>query len=162
MKIVLFIAISFLLISCENKTEKPNPVAVKLQEKGLEFHTQNKKDSAIFYYNKALKVDPTDITTYESIVKLFWWNEQPENALEILANAPKEMQNHNSILIFKGMTLERMNKLNDAKDLYKIAFAQSPKVKYKDEQNRMEFFGYLILQTVAGQKQKAVMELDLI
>ena len=58
------------------------------------------------------------------------------------------------------MTLEKMDKLNQAMDLYKTAFEQSPKIRYENEENLMEYIGYLTLQTVIGEKQKAIAELD--
>ncbi len=135
-------------------------MVIEYQEKGIEFQMQNKTDSAIVYFKKALQIDPTDIPAYESLVKTYWWNEQPELALEILESAPTEMQKSNSILTLKGMALEKMDKLNQAMDLYKTAFEQSPKIRYENEKNLMEYIGYLTLQTVIGEKQKAIAELE--
>lgn len=135
-------------------------MVIEYQEKGIEFQMRNKTDSAIVYFKKALEIDPTDIPTYESLVKTYWWNEQPELALEVLESAPAEMLEHSSILTFKGMTLEKMDRMNEAMTLYKIAFEQSPKVRYKSEKNIMEYVGYLTLQTVIGEKEKAVAGLN--
>jgi tetratricopeptide (TPR) repeat protein len=133
---------------------------MEYQEKGIELQMQNKTDSAIVYFKKALEIDPTDIPTYESLVKTYWWNSQPESALEILESAPIEMRKSTFILTFKGMTLEKMDRLNEAMDLYKIAFKQSPKVRYEDEKNIMEYVGYLTLQTIVGEKEKAIADLN--
>ena len=135
-------------------------MVIEYQEKGIEFQRQNKTDSAIVYFKKALEIDPTDIPTYVGMVKTYWWNEQPELALKILESAPEEMQKTNSILTLKGMTLEKMDKLNQAMNLYKTVFEQSPKIQYENEENLMEYIGYLTLQTVIGEKQKAIAELD--
>ena len=121
---------------------------------------ENKTDSAIIFYKKALEIDPTDIPTYESLIKTYWWNKQPELALEIIENVPNEIKESNSILILKGMTLERMDKLNEAMELYKKAFKESPKIRYKNEENLMEFIGYLTLQTVVGEKEQALAEFE--
>ena len=51
-----------------------------------------------------------------------------------------------------------MDKLNDAMELYKKAFNESFKIRYKSEKNLMEFIGYLTLQTVVGEKEKALAE----
>ena len=42
--------------------------------------------------------------------------------------------------------------------LYKKAFNESSKIRYKSEKNLMEFIGYLTLQTVVGEKEKALAE----
>ncbi|MFC4721780.1 tetratricopeptide repeat protein [Geojedonia litorea] len=160
MKKAIYISILVILISCKNEKNKPNPLVIEYQEKGIEFQMQNKTDSAIVYFKKALEIDPTDIPTYESLVKTYWWNQQPELALEILESVPAEMQKTNSILTLKGMTLEKMDKLNQAMDLYKTAFEQNPKIRYENEENLMEYIGYLTLQTIIGEKQKAIAELD--
>ncbi|WP_375325369.1 tetratricopeptide repeat protein [Flagellimonas sp. GZD32] len=160
MKKAIYISILTIFISCKNEKKEQNPLVVEYQEKGIEFQMQNKTDSAIVYFNKALEIDPTDIPTYESLVKTYWWNEQPELALGILESAPTEMQKSNSILTLKGMTLEKMDKLNQAMDLYKTAFEQSPKVRYKNEKNIMEYIGYLTLQTIVGEKEKAIADLN--
>ncbi|WP_157358433.1 tetratricopeptide repeat protein [Winogradskyella sp. J14-2] len=160
MKKAIYISILVILISCKNEKNKPNPLVIEYQEKGIEFQMQNKTDSAIVYFKKALEIDPTDIPTYESLVKTYWWNKQPELALGILESVPTEMQKTNSILTLKGMTLEKMDKLNHAMDLYKTAFEQSPKIRYENEKNLMEYIGYLTLQTIIGEKQKAIAELD--
>jgi hypothetical protein len=44
--------------------------------------------------------------------------------------------------------------------LYKKAFEQSPKIRYKNEENLMEFIGYLMLQTIVGEKEQALAEFD--
>ena len=119
---------------------------------------ENKPDSAIVFYKKAIEIEPTDITTIESLIKTYWWNEQPEIALKILNEVPNEIKESNSILTLKGMTLEKMDKLNDAMELYKKAFKESSKIRYKNEENIMEFIGYLTLQTVVGEKEKALAE----
>ena len=160
MKKVIYISILTILISCKNEKKEPNPLVIEYQEKGIEFQIQNKTDSAIVYFKKALEIDPTDIPTYESLVKTYWWNEQPELALKILESVPTEMRKSSSILTFKGMTLEKMDRLNEAMDLYKTAFEQSPKVRYKNEKNIMEYVGYLTLQTIVGEKDKAIVDLN--
>jgi len=119
---------------------------------------ENKADSAVFYYKKAIKLEPTEIAIIESLVKMYWINEQPELALKNLNEAPNEIKESNSILILKGMTLEKMDKLNDAMELCKKAFNESSKIRYKSEKNLMEFIGYLTLQTVVGEKEKALAE----
>jgi hypothetical protein len=43
-------------------------------------------------------------------------------------------------------------------ELYKKAFNESSKIRYKSEKNLMEFIGYLTLQTVVGEKEKALAE----
>lgn len=148
-----------LLISCKKEEEKRNPLVIKYQERGIEYQMENKSDSAIVFYKKALGIEPTDITTIESLIKTYWWNEQPELALKILNEVPNEIKESNSILTLKGMTLEKMDNLNEAMELYKKAFKESPKIPYENEENIMEFVGYLTLQTVVGEKEKALAEL---
>jgi hypothetical protein len=58
------------------------------------------------------------------------------------------------------MTLEKMSKLNEAMELYKKAFKESPKIRYKSEKNLMEFIGYLTLQTIVGEKKQAFIGFD--
>ena len=148
-----------LLISCKKEEEKRNPLVIEYQERGIEYQMENKSDSAIVFYKKALRIEPTDITTIESLIKTYWWNEQPELALKILNEVPNEIKESNSILTLKGMTLEKMDNLNDAMKLYEKAFKESPKIRYENEENIMEFIGYLTLQTVVGEKEKALAEL---
>ena len=160
MKNAFYISILVLIISCKNEKKEPNPLVIEYQKKGIEYQMENKTDSAIVYYKKALEIDPTAIPTYESLIKAYWWNEQPEKALEVLTNVPKKIQDNNTIMIFKGMTLERMDKLSEATDLYSKAFKASDKIKYENEENLMEFIGYLTLQTVVGEKEQALAEFD--
>jgi tetratricopeptide (TPR) repeat protein len=158
-RIIGIILITLLLISCKKEEEKRNPLVIEYQEKGIEYQMENKSDSAIVFYKKALGIEPTDITTIESLIKTYWWNEQPELALKILNEVPNEIKESNSILTLKGMTLEKMDNLNDAMKLYKKAFKESPKIRYENEENIMEFIGYLTLQAVVGEKEKALAEL---
>ena len=153
-----YISILIILFSCNKGERIPNPLAIKYQEKGVSYQMENKADSAVFYYKKAIKLEPTEIAIIESLVKMYWINEQPELALKNLNEAPNEIKESNSILILKGMTLEKMDKLNDAMELYKKAFNESSKIRYKSEKNLMEFIGYLTLQTVVGEKEKALAE----
>ena len=153
-----YISILIILFSCNKGERIPNPLAIKYQEKGVSYQMENKADSAVFYYKKAIKLEPTEIAIIESLVKMYWINEQPELALKNLNEAPNEIKESNSILTLKGMTLEKMGKLNEAMELYKKAFKESPKIRYKSEKNVMEFIGYLTLQTIVGEKEKALTE----
>ena len=121
---------------------------------------ENKSDSAIIFFKKALKIDPADVPSLESLIKTYWRIEQPQNALEFLVNLPEDLQKNNSLLIFKGMTFEKLNKLDEAMKLYKKAFKESQTIIYKNEKNVMEFVGYLILQTIIGEKEQALVEFD--
>tara|TARA_B110000093_G_C12955147_1_gene404615 strand:+ start:1956 stop:2609 length:654 start_codon:yes stop_codon:yes gene_type:complete len=153
-----YISILIILFSCNKGERIPNPLAIKYQEKGVSYQMENKADSAVFYYKKAIKLEPTEIAIIESLVKMYWINEQLELALKNLNEAPNEIKESNSILTLKGMTLEKMGKLNEAMELYKKAFKESPKIRYKSEKNVMEFIGYLTLQTIVGEKEKALTE----
>ena len=160
LKRAIYILILVILFSCNDEKKEINPMVVEYQEKGIEYQMENKTDSAIVFYKKAIEIEPTDITTIERLTKIYWWNEQPELALEILNKVPNEIKQSNSILTLKGMTLEKMDKLNESMKLYKKAFEQSPKIRYKNEENLMEFIGYLTLQTIVGQKQQALAEFE--
>lgn len=160
MKKVIYISVFVIFISCKNEKDKPNPLVIEYQEKGIEYQMQNKTDSAIVFFKKALKVDPTYIPTYESLVNTYWSNQKPELALRILETVPIETRDNNFILTLKGMTLERMDRLDEAMDLYKIVFERSPKIRYKSEKNIMEYIGYLTLQTIVGGKEKSIADLD--
>lgn len=160
MKKVIYLSILITFFSCNNKKKEPNPLVLEYHEKGIEYQIENKTDSAIVFFKKALKTEPTNIHTYESLVKMYWFIEQPELALRVLESAPVKTQKSSAILTLKGMTLEKMDRLNEAIGLYKIAFEKSPKITYKDEKNVMGYIGYLTLQTIVGEKEKAINDLD--
>ena len=160
MKKAFYILILILTVSCKKEKKEINPLVIEFHNKGIEYQFENKKDSAIVYFKKALEIQPTDITTIESLIKIYWINGQPELALQILKKTPEEIKESNSILILKGMTHEKMGKLNEAMELYKKAFKESPIIEYKNEQNLMEFIGYLTLQTIVGEKDKAMVEFN--
>jgi len=134
-------------------------LVITYHQKGIEFRLQNETDSAIVYFKKALNIDPTDIPTYESLVKTYWLNDQPELALEVLDSTPSKIRESISILTFMGMTLEKMNKLNEAMKFYEMAFNLSPKIQYNSEEDIMEYIGYLTLQTIVGEKEKSIADL---
>ena len=119
---------------------------------------ENKTDSAIFYYKKAIKLEPNEIASIESLVKIYWLNEQPQLALKAINELPNKIQERSPILVLEGMTLEKMNRLNDAMELYKQAYNLIPEIKYENEKNIIEFMGYLTLQTVIGKKEKTLNE----
>ena len=160
MRKAIYISILILIFSCKNENKKPNPLSIEFHNKAIEYQMENKIDSAIVFFKKAIEIDSTEVSTYESLIKIYWWNKQPELALEILKKVPEEIKESNSILTLKGMTLEKMDKLNDAMELYKKVFKESPKIRYKSEKNIMEFIGYLTLQTVVGEKEKAIAEIN--
>jgi tetratricopeptide (TPR) repeat protein len=159
LKIAIYISILAILISCNNEKKEPNPLVITYHQKGIEFRLQNETDSAIVYFKKALNIDPTDIPTYESLVKTYWLNDQPELALEVLDSTPSKIRESISILTFMGMTLEKMNKLNEAMKFYEMAFNLSPKIQYNSEEDIMEYIGYLTLQTIVGEKEKSIADL---
>ena len=147
-----------LLISCNKGNKTPNPLAIKYQEKGVSYQMENKTDSAIFYYKKSIKLEPNELASIESLVKIYWLNEQPQLALKAINELPNKIQERSPILVLEGMTLEKMNRLNDAMELYKQAYNLIPEIKYENEKNIIEFIGYLTLQTVIGKKEKTLNE----
>ena len=147
-----------LLFSCNKENKTSNPLAIKYQEKGVSYQMENKTDSAIFYYKKAIKLEPNEIASIESLVKIYWLNEQPQLALKAINELPNKIQERSPILVLEGMTLEKMNRLNDAMELYKQAYNLIPEIKYENEKNIIEFIGYLTLQTVIGKKEKTLNE----
>jgi tetratricopeptide (TPR) repeat protein len=147
-----------LLFSCNQGNKTPNPLAIKYQEKGVSYQMENKTDSAIFYYKKAIKLEPNEIASIESLVKIYWLNEQPQLALKTINELPNKIQERSPILVLEGMTLEKMNRLNDAMELYKQAYNLIPEIKYENEKNIVEFIGYLTLQAVIGKKEKTINE----
>jgi tetratricopeptide (TPR) repeat protein len=155
--IVILLTIS-LLFSCNKENKTSNPLAIKYQEKGVSYQMENKTDSAIFYYKKAMKLEPNEIASIESLVKIYWLNEQPQLALKAINELPNKIQERSPILVLEGMTLEKMNRLNDAMELYKQAYNLIPEIKYENEKNIIEFMGYLTLQTVIGKKEKTLNE----
>ena len=160
MRKTIYISILILIFSCKNENKKPNPLSIEFHNKAVEYQMENKIDSAIVFFKKAIEIDSSEISTYESLIKIYWWNKQPELALEILKNVPDGIKESNSILIFKGMTLEKMNKLNEAIELYKKAFNENPEILYKKGKNVMEYIGYLTLQTVIGEKKQALIKFE--
>lgn len=160
MKKVCYILILITTISCKEQEKKMHLLAIKYQEIGLQYLMENKSDSAIIYFKKALKINPVDITSYESLIKTYWRIDQPQKAFEFLENLPKELQKNISLLIFKGMTLEKLNKMDEAIKLYKTAFNESHTIRYINKKNVMEFVGYLILQTIIGEKEQALVEFE--
>lgn len=147
-----------LLFSCNKENKTSNPLVIKYQEKGVSYQMENKIDSAIYYYKKAIKLEPNEIVSIESLVKIYWLNEQPQLALKTINELPNKTQKRSPILVLKGMTLEKMNRLNDAMELYKKAYNLIPEIKYESEKNIIEFIGYLTLQTVIGKKEKTLKE----
>ena len=153
-----YIPILILLFSCNKGEKTTNPLAKKYQEKGVSYQMENKLDSAIFYYKKAIKLEATEIAIIESLVKIYWLNEQPELALKTINEFPTKTKGRSHVLILKGMTLEKMNELNTAMELYKKVYHKIPEIKYEREKNIIEYIGYLTLQTVIGKKEKTLNE----
>ena len=150
-----YISILILLFSCNKGEKTTNPLAIKYQEKGVSCQMENKLDSAVFYYKKAIKLEPTEIAIIESLVKIYWLNEQPELALKTINEFPNKIKERSPVLVLKGMTLEKMNTVIE---LYKKAYHKIPEIKYESEKNIIEYIGYLTLQTVIGKKEKTLNE----
>ena len=127
---------------------------------GVEYQMENKLDSAILCYKKAVEIDSTKISIYESLIKAYWENQQPTLALMLIKTAPKEIKERSSLFILKGITLKKRDKLIEAMEEYKKVFAKTPKVEYIHKKNLMEFIGSLILQTVIGEKELALEAFD--
>ena len=160
LKKAFYILILVLTISCKNEKKETNPLVIEYQNKGIEYHFENKIDSAIVFFKKALEIESTDITTIESLIKIYWDNQEPNKALAFIENLPREAQESTTLLIYRGMSLEKLNKSSEAMKLYKKAFKVNPKVKFNSGENIMEFVGYLLLQTVTGEKDHALVEFD--
>jgi len=87
--IVVLMSLTTILLSCNagKKEKKVNPQAMALYEQATDFEVQSKPDSALLFYDRAIKADPTYHIPYFGKANLLVRENEFHKAMEAIETA---------------------------------------------------------------------------
>lgn len=128
----LITLLSFVLFSCDSKDKfekhKPNQQAVALHKKAMKFamfevEYNEKVDSAITLWNKAIETDPKYIEPHLSIIGFSTLKKDKTKSLEYCHRAQRIFKDYPEFIMIEGVIQESNDESTKANKLYKKALA---------------------------------------
>ena len=93
---------------------------------GIRLHKNGDFKNSISYLNKAIALNPNDVSAYLELASVYLDNSESENAVKILTQILRLAQNDPSIHLFLGLAYEKTNQLKEAIDQYKTVLELAP------------------------------------
>ncbi|TRO66774.1 tetratricopeptide repeat protein [Christiangramia sabulilitoris] len=152
--------IFFLIIfsSCDNNSASKEDLqkALELSNTASEFLMNGEISKAEEFYSQASKLDPESIDYKYALIGIFIRREEFDKAHETLESLPKTTKGTPYYFQTKGFILEKEGKLQKAQLNYKQAYKLSDSVEVREEADLMPLVNFSMLETLAGEKDKAV------
>ncbi|MFD2831797.1 tetratricopeptide repeat protein [Gramella sp. AN32] len=153
-----FIFFLIILSSCnDNSASKEDQQnALELNNAASEFLMNGEISKAEKFYSKASKLDPENIDYNYALIGIFIQRKEFDRAHETLESLPESNKETPYYFQTKGYIFEKAGKLQKAQLNYKKAYKLTDPIKVKEETDLMPLIGFLMLETLAGEKDKAV------
>lgn len=166
----LIALLTFVLFSCDSKDKfekhKPNQQAVALHKKAMkiamfEVEYNEKVDSAITLWNKAIETDPKYIEPHLSIIGFSTLKKDKTKSLEYCHRAQRIFKDYPEFIMIEGVIQESNDESTKAKKLYKKAL-DIYENKLMDEivKNPDLTLNYIVCLDLNMQKKKAKTTLE--
>ncbi len=131
------------------KAEKLNSEAVQLF---LEMDTLKAKE----LYTQAKNLDPYNWTYRGNLINMYVEEKKFDKAFELVDELNEEQKNSVIYYQLKGSIHDKKGELDKAKSSYKKALTKYEDIEVETEMDLNNLIGYTTIQTLAGQKEKAV------
>lgn len=115
-KLIIAISIVFLLISCD---QGPYKRAMDLNKKGTEYYLEG-NDSALYYFDKAIKVDSTFQPAIQNKANYYIGKQQYQEALQTI-DLLLEQSSYVEAWQMRGMLLDILDQPDEARISYQNA-----------------------------------------
>jgi tetratricopeptide (TPR) repeat protein len=103
----------------------------ELNDEGVSHHSQGEFETAVEFFDKALKLDPSIVAAWSNrglaLSKLGRYDEAIESYDQAIELFPK----YTAAWVDKGVALQELGRLDEALKCYDMAIEMSPKVHFK-------------------------------
>ena len=160
-KIPYIILLILIAVSCKNSISEEDKQRVsELNEEAVEFRMNGDLENAKESYLKAIAIDQSNSFMRSELIGVYVEQDSLEKAFELLEKTPAEQQESNYFYQVKGDLLEQNSQLAEAIECYKKALDLTDEPKVNDEMDLIPLVNYAMLETLSGDKEKAVSRLD--
>ena len=159
--ITYIILLLFIASSCKNSISEADKKRVtELNEKAVEYRMNGDLKNAKSSYLKAIEIDQSDTFIRYELIGIYIEQDSLEKAFQVLEKVPDEQKETEYYYQVKGGLYEYDGQKQKAINSYKKALELIDKPKVKDEMDLMTLVNYAMLETLSGEKEKAVSRLN--
>jgi tetratricopeptide (TPR) repeat protein len=162
-----FIWLSIVIYSCHGQEKNlPPSDCIELNNKGtdylMRYHGEKdlRLDSAISFLKQALVCDSTYLKAYMNIALAYDYKQDYNEELITYNKILLLTKNYPTIMVEKGIVLEKMHKLDSAVKTYKLAGIAFNKQLLTHPKNLNLIGGSILLLALTEGKESALKELD--
>tara|TARA_R110000822_G_scaffold81349_1_gene193319 strand:- start:145 stop:930 length:786 start_codon:yes stop_codon:yes gene_type:complete len=159
--ITYIILLLFIASSCKNSISEADKKRVtELNEKAVEYRMNGDLENAKSSYLKAMEIDQSDTFIRYELIGVYIEQDSLEKAYQVLENVPAEQKETEYYYQVKGGLYEYDGQKQKAINSYKKALVLIDKPNVKNEMDLMPLVNYAMLETLSGEKEKAVSRLN--
>ncbi|WP_299016466.1 tetratricopeptide repeat protein [uncultured Polaribacter sp.] len=157
-KITLILISLFTIWSCENDgiSDKDKKKAIELNNQAVDLRINGKMEEAKKIYEKALKIDGTNLNIRFALIGIYGEEKETEKAFELLEKLPEKQKGTVYYYQAKAGIFELNGDIENAKINYVNAYNLSEIGEIKNEKDLNSLVGYAMIETFSGQKERAV------
>lgn len=160
-KVTYIIFLAFIIISCDKSISEADKKRVsELNKEAVEYRMNRDLEKAKEYYSEALAIDQSNTFIRYELLGIYTEQDSLDKAFELLEKVPAKQKEAAYYYQVKGGLYEFKRQKKKAIENYKKAFELTDKPKVKNEMDLMPLVNYALLETLAGNKEKAVNRLN--
>ena len=151
----------FIANSCKNSISEADKKRVtELNKKAVEYRMNGDLENAKRNYSKAIEIDQTNAFIQYELIGVYIEQDSLDKAFDLLEKIPNEQKETEYYYQVKGGLFEFNGQKGKAVENYKKALELTDKPNVKNEMDLGPLVNYAMLETLAGQKKKAVNRLN--
>lgn len=159
--ITYIILLLFIANSCKNSISEADKKRVtELNKKAVEYRMNGDLENAKRNYSKAIEIDQTNAFIQYELIGVYIEQDSLDKAFDLLEKIPNEQKETEYYYQVKGGLFEFNGQKGKAVENYKKALELTDKPNVKNEMDLGPLVNYAMLETLAGQKKKAVNRLN--
>jgi len=129
---------------------------MELNSEAVQLFMQMDTTKAKELYTQAKNLDPYNWTYRGNLINIYTQEKKFDKAFELIEELSEEQKNSVIYYQVKGNIHDKKGELEKAKSCYMKAFSRQEDIEVKTEMDLNNLIGYTTIQTLAGQKEKAV------
>ena len=160
-KVTYIILLVFIAISCKNSISETDKNRVtELKEKAVEYRMNGDLENAKRNYTKAIEIDQSNTFLRYELIGVYVEQDSLNKAFKLLEKIPSEQKESEYYHQVKGGLFEQNGQIEKAIESYIKALKLMDKPKVNDEMDLMTLVNYAMLETLSGEKERAVSRLN--
>lgn len=160
-KITYILLLVFIINGCKKSlSEADRNRVTELNEKAVEYRMNGDLENAKKYYSQAIEIDYENAFIRYEFIGIYVEQDSLDKAFDLLERIPEDLKETGYYYQVKAGLFEYRGQNEQAIYNYKKALELTDKPKVKDEMDIMHLVNYAMLETLSGEKDKAVNRLN--